>query len=173
MNLSDIDCDTAELAGALLNLGKLLVPAQLLTKQGALDEAEIKVVRDSLLASADIMGRIEFEGPVVETMRQSMEKVDGSGFPKGLSGDEILLTARIVGVANSFVALISQRAHRSGLSVDIAIKTLMEQVDKAWDRGVVAALVSYLENKGGHAEWDLVAPVPEDEKPAEDNPWQR
>lgn len=134
MGLSNMEADTAELAGALLNLGKLLVPAQLLTKTTALDDAELKVIRDSLLASADIVSCIAFEGPVVETMRQSMERVDGSGFPKGLKGDDILLTARIVSVANTFVALISPRAHRAGLSVDKAVSTLLEQADRTVDR---------------------------------------
>lgn len=173
MNLSDIDQDAAEMGGALLNLGKLLVPANILTKHGQLDEAELKIVRDSLLTSADIVSRIEFEGPVVESLRQSMEKVDGTGFPDGLKGDEIALTARILAVANTFVALISPRAHRAGLDIDSAVKTLMAQVDKAYDRGVVAALVSYLENKGGREVWELSAPPPPEETPAEDNPWQR
>lgn len=173
MSLSDIDCDATEMAGALLNLGKLLVPQSILTKQGQLDEAELKVVRDSLLTSAEIVSRIEFEGPVVEALRQSLEKVDGSGFPDGKKGDEIILAARILAVANTFVALISPRAHRSGMNVDEAMRMLMGQVDKAYDRGVVAALVSYLENKGGREVWEMSAPPPPDEAPAEENPWQR
>jgi len=81
-------------------------------------------------------------------------------------------------VANSFVALISPRAHRAGLSIDEAIRKLMEQVDSAYDRRVVAALVSYIDNKGGREVWELVSipqaaePAPP-EQPDEDNPWQR
>ncbi len=176
MNLSDIDGDTVELSGALLNLGKLFVPPELLTKQGGLSEEELRVVRDAMLTTADILDRIEFEGPVVETLRQSLEKVDGSGYPGSRKGDDILLTARIIAVANAFVALISARAHRSGLSVDEAVRKLMDQVDFAYDRGVVAALVSYLENKGGREVWELVSAPPAPEvppPPADDNPWQR
>jgi len=178
MALPDVEVDSVELAGALLNLGKLLVPASILTKHGPLDENELKAVRESLLASADLVGRIEFEGPVVETLRQSLEKYDGSGYPNGLKGDDILVTARILAVANSFVALISPRAHRAGLSIDEAIRKLMEQVDSAYDRRVVAALVSYIDNKGGREVWELVSipqaaePAPP-EQPDEDNPWQR
>lgn len=174
MNLSDIDQDAAEMSGALLNLGKLLVPANILTKQGSLDEAELKIVRDSLLASAEIVSRIEFEGPVVEALKQSLEKIDGSGFPEGRVGDDIILNARILAVANAFVALISPRAHRSGMSVDEAVRVIMGQTDKAYDRGVVAAMVSYLENKGGREVWELSAPpAPDDSASTEDNPWQR
>ena len=173
MDLSPIECDTVEMAGALLNLGKLLVPAQLLTKEGGLDESEMRVVRDSLMGSADIVSAIDFEGPVVDTMRQSMERFDGSGFPKGLKGDDILLSARIVSVANTFVALVSARAHRAGKTVDEAIDILMADMDKAFDRGVVAALVSYLDNKGGRDEWDLIAPSLDEESSSEENPWMR
>jgi len=173
MNLSDIDQDATEMAGALLNLGKLLVPANILTKQGALDEAELKVVRDSLLTSADIVSRIEFEGPVVESLKQSLERVDGTGFPDGRTGDEIVVNARILAVANTFVALISPRAHRAGMSVDEAVRVLMGQVDKAYDRGVVAALVSYLENKGGREVWELAAPQQPEDNSTDENPWQR
>lgn len=173
LRLSDVDTEAAELGGALLNLGKLLVPPQILTKQGQLDDAELKIVRDSLLTSASIMEQIEFNGPVVATMRQSMEKVDGSGFPDGLVGDAILLPARIVAVANAFVALVSARAHRPGLSVDKALDLLMASADKAYDRGVVAALVNYLDNKGGRAEWGNTEIEAEAQAPQDDNPWQR
>lgn len=173
LGLSDIDCDATEMAGALLNLGKLLVPADLLVKQTPLDETEIKIVRDSLIASADIVKQIEFEGPVVETLRQSLEKVDGSGYPGNLKGDDILLTARVLSVANAFVALISPRAHRVGKSIDDALKILMEQEGKAYDRGVIAALMSYIDNKGGREVWGHIAPPPAEEQPEEDNPWLR
>lgn len=174
MNLSDVDCDALEMAGALLNLGKLLVPADILTKHGQLDEAELKIVRDSLIASADIVSQIEFEGPVVETLRQSLEKVDGSGYPDGKKGDEILNTARILAVANAFVALISPRAHRAGMDVEAALTVLMKQVDTAYDRGVIGALTSFMENKGGRESWALVAaPATPEEDTSDDNPWQR
>lgn len=173
LGLSDIDTNAVEMAGALMNLGKLLVPQQILTKQGQLDEAELRVVRDSIIASADIVSSIEFEGPVVETLRQSLEKFDGSGFPQGRVGEDIILTARILAVANAFVALISQRAHRASLSIDAAIDSMMAQEGKAYDRGVIAALVNYIDNKGGRAEWELLSPPPVEDNPVDDNPWQR
>jgi HD-GYP domain-containing protein (c-di-GMP phosphodiesterase class II) len=176
MSLSDIDTDTSELAGALLNLGKLFVPPDILTKQGGLNADELKVVRDAMLTTADVLARIEFEGPVVETLRQSLEKFDGTGYPDGRKGDDIILTGRIVAVANAFVALISARAHRSGLPLDEAVRKLMDQVDSSYDRRVVAALVSYLDNKGGREVWELVSAPAAPEAPppaADDNPWQR
>lgn len=173
MGLDETMRDSVEMAGALLNFGKLLVPAQLLTKETALDEAELKVVRDSLLSSAEILSPISFDGPVIETLRQIQEKVDGSGFPQGLQGDQIIVSARIVSVANAFVALISSRAHRSGMSLDTALGILLKQVDLAYDRAVIAALVNYLDNKGGRDEWEFMAPPPDISTLGADNPWLR
>ncbi len=173
MGLDGTMRDAVEMAGALLNFGKLLVPAQLLTKETALDEAELKVVRDSLLSSAEILSPISFDGPVIETLRQIQEKVDGSGFPNGFQGDQILVSARIVSVANAFVALISPRAHRSGMALDTAIDILFKQVDRAYDRAVIAALVNYLDNKGGRDEWEIMAPPPDISTLGTDNPWLR
>lgn len=173
LGLSKVESEAVEMAGELLNLGKLLVPQQILTKQGPLDEAELRVVRDSILASGDLVSKIEFEGPVVETLHQSLERVDGSGFPQGRVGDDIIITARILAVANSFVALISPRAHRAGLPLDAAIEALLAQEGKAYDRGVVAALINYIDNKGGRTEWEMIAPPAVAEKPADENPWQR
>lgn len=173
LGLSDVDAEAAEMAGALMNLGKLLVPQQILTKQGQLDEAELRVVRDSILTSADIVSNIAFEGPVVETLKQSLERADGTGFPQGRAGDDIIITARILAVANAFVAMISPRAHRAGMPLDTAIEALMAQEGKAYDRGVIAALVNYIDNKGGRAEWELISPPPPEETVDDNNPWQR
>src|SRR5207302_2662956 len=102
--------ETVETAGYLMNFGKLLVPPELLTKTGPLSEAEMVLIRSSIQTTADIIAGIEFDGPVVETLRQMQERFDGEG-PRGLKGDAILLTARIVAVANAFVAMASPRAY--------------------------------------------------------------
>ncbi|MDG1709467.1 MAG: HD domain-containing phosphohydrolase [Emcibacteraceae bacterium] len=78
---------------------------------------------------------------------------DGNGEPNGLSGDNILMSARIVSVANAFVGMTSARSHRSGLDLLLAIATLMDEGGKKFDRRPVIALMNYLENKGGLAEW--------------------
>jgi len=130
------------------------VPAEVLTRSGVLSAGEIQQVRDSLQASADLIAEIEFDGPVVETLRQLQERWDGSGGPNGLKGEEILLPARIVAVANAYVAMVSPRAWREGSTVDEAITRLMADVGTDFDRRAVAALVNYLDNHGGRAEWD-------------------
>lgn len=156
MELDAVTCQTVEIAGRLMGLGKILVPAEVLTRTGGLSPDEMQQVRDSLQASADLIADIEFDGPVVETLRQLRERWDGTGEPGALAGDGILLPARIVAVANAFVAMVSPRAWRAGASVDDAIGRLMDEVGKAFDRRVVAALINYLDNRGGRAEWDAL-----------------
>ncbi|HXM70669.1 MAG TPA: HD domain-containing phosphohydrolase, partial [Thermoanaerobaculia bacterium] len=122
MGLDPTLVESAEIAGNLMNLGKILVPVDILTKEGRLSEEEIEHVRDSLDATADFLEGIEFDGPVVETLRQSRENWDGSGRPRGLAGEAILPTARAVAVANAFVAMVSPRLNRPGLDMNAVVE---------------------------------------------------
>jgi PAS domain S-box-containing protein len=154
MGLSPVQIATAQTAGRLMNLGKILIDPALLTKGADLSEDERQQIRRAMLASGDLLQGVEFDGPVSETLRQSLTRWDGTGVPVGLRGEDILPTARVVSVANAFVGMLSARAHRSALSVDDAINACMRDVGKAFDRRTVAALVNYMDNRGGRAEWE-------------------
>jgi len=145
--------ETVGIAGSLMNLGKIFVPKELLTANRALSDEERKLIVESVLTSADLLEGVAFEGPVVETLRQLLEHVDGTGHPKGLKGDDILKTARICAVANAFVGMVSARAYRPGLEFDRAIDILMDEAGRRFDRSVVAALVNRLDNHGGRQRW--------------------
>ena len=160
MGLDDVECETARFAGALMNVGKILVPESLLTRDTVLSEAERKQIQDGINATAELLAEVEFSGPVIETLRQSQERFDGRGWPRGLEGDEILLSARITAVANAFVGMVSARAHRPGLSVESVTSELLNEAGAAYDRRVVAALVNYLDNKGGRDDWQTDARPP-------------
>lgn len=153
MGLDDIMAETAETAGSLMNVGKLLVPADLLTKTGDLGEDEVLQIRECISAGAGLLEDVPFEGPVVETLRQMTEKWDGSGAPRGLAGDDIIVTARIVAVANAFVAILNPRAWRPGVDFDQALDTIQAASGTDFDRAVVAALINRLENRGGRQDW--------------------
>ncbi|HEX6120651.1 MAG TPA: HD domain-containing phosphohydrolase, partial [Dongiaceae bacterium] len=144
--------ETAEIAANLLNLGKIMIPPEVLAKTGDLTEEERRLLRNSVQVSADIIQDIEFDGPVVDTLRQAQERWDGSGQPRGLKGEDILITARIIGVANALVGMISDRAFRQGMPLDAAIEFLFKEAGHAYDRRVVAALVNYLDNRDGRAQ---------------------
>ncbi|MGB8274743.1 MAG: HD domain-containing phosphohydrolase [Alphaproteobacteria bacterium] len=160
MGLDMVAAEAAEIAGNLMNLGKILVPPELLTKVGALDPNELRRVRESLQTTAELLSGIEFDGPVLETLRQCQEHVDGSGWPRGIAGDDIAVTARIVAAANAFVAMVSPRSYRAGVSIDDALAALLAGVGKTFDRGVVAALINHMDNRGGRAQWAALDALP-------------
>lgn len=150
MALDPMMAETAEIAGTVMNIGKMEVPAEWLTKPGALNDQERNAIRESLLESARMLDGIEFDGPVAETLRQSLEHWNGKG-PQKLKGDEILVSARIVAAANAFVGMVSPRSYRKAMTVDEALKVLMKGIDKEFDRKVVVALANYIDNRGGRA----------------------
>ncbi|RMF67459.1 MAG: hypothetical protein D6740_11880 [Alphaproteobacteria bacterium] len=133
----------------------------MLLKKGRLSEDELALVRNAMKKSADLLTGVEFDGPVVETLRQLQARVDGTGDPP-LKGEEILITARILAVANAFVAMVSPRAHRKGLSIDEALAELQKEAGTRFDRGVVAALAHQIENLDGRRRWARFAEMPED-----------
>ncbi len=153
MGLEPVQVEAAEIAGSLMNFGKVLVSRRILTKTGALTSEELQRVRDGILTSAEILGIIGFEGPVVPTLRQVLERYDGTGAPEGLAGEEILVTARIVSVANAFVALVSPRAHRDSLPFREAVEHMMKEAGKAYDERVIIALNHYIENRPNKLDW--------------------
>lgn len=155
-----LDVETVEIAGTLMNLGKILVPREVLTKRGELSAGELRAVRESLMKSADLLEHLAFEGPVADTLRQVQAHYDGSGRPEGLAGDDILITARILAVANAFVGMVSPRAHRDGLGFDAALAQLQAQAGRSFDRRVVSALAHRLDNEGGRSDWAHFAERP-------------
>lgn len=148
MGLDPVLVETAETAGNLMNIGKIVIPSELLTKTETLGKNEKQAIRDSLAQSAELLSNIEFDGPVVETIRQAAERFDGGG-PLGLKGEAILITARIVAVANAFIGMISPRSYRAAIDIDNAGKLLLENIETQFDRRVVVALVNFIENQHG------------------------
>jgi HD-GYP domain-containing protein (c-di-GMP phosphodiesterase class II) len=102
--------------------------------------------------SAELLRNVAFDGPVVETIEHLGEWWDGSG-PLGLQGHGILHSTRILAVANAFVAMASPRAHRRAMTFDQISIVLLEQAGSKFDRGVVSALLNYVDNRGGSAKW--------------------
>lgn len=153
MGLDQTQIEASEIAGSLMNFGKVLVSRRILTKTTALTAEELQRVRDSILTSSEILGIIGFEGPVVPTLRQVLERYDGTGAPEGLKGEAILITARIVSAANAFVAFVSPRAHRDSLPFREAIACMMKEAGKAYDERVLIALSHYIENRPNKLDW--------------------
>lgn len=153
MGLGDDDVRTVDLAGNLMNLGKVLISPELLTKTDRLTKDELQNIRECVLSGADLLEGLEFDVPVGATVRDLQEYWDGSGYPKGLKGEDIRLGARIISVANAFVGMVSPRAYRDAMSFTEAENELMAAADRAFDRRVILALLNFIENRGGREDW--------------------
>jgi HD-GYP domain-containing protein (c-di-GMP phosphodiesterase class II)/flagellar basal body-associated protein FliL len=134
LELDRREVDTAAFAGTLKNVGTLFDGEK------------------SIINSAMLLQGIDFEGPVVDAIRQSEERYDGKG-PQGLGGEDILLPARIVAVAAAFVDLTCPRDEGAGLTLEEATARLLQESGTVYDRRVVSALLNHLENHGGAIKW--------------------
>lgn len=146
MQLPEEERRALDMAANLANVGKIFLPREILTKTGPLTESEQAQLRQHVQYSLDILSNLEFDGPVLEIIAQKQEHLDGSGYPNGLQGEQIRLSARILAVANAFVALVSPRAWRERLTPEAALDQLLKGAGSSYDRQVIAALFHVVEN---------------------------
>jgi len=139
---------TVEMAANLSQIGKMFIDKELIAAQRPLTEEERHQVEQHVEHAGRILRPIPFELPVPETIFQMNELLDGSGYPKGLQGDAILLTAKVLCVANSFCAMVEPRSYRSGKSVNEALHELESMTDR-YDSNVVHALREVIESPTG------------------------
>ena len=121
-----------------------------------LTPAEELMLQENINYSVDILKDLDFEGPVLEFVRQKNECLDGSGYPNGISGDAIYQESRILSVANAFVAMTSSRAYRTGKPVKEVLEILLSEADSRYDRHVIAALFHVAENHSDWVNWQQV-----------------
>lgn len=134
-------------AGALHDIGKISVPIEILSKPGALSGAEFALVQGHARAGYELLSTIVFPWPVAEIVLQHHERIDGSGYPDGRSGDDILLEARILAVADVMESMSSHRPYRPALGTDAALAELEANQGKRYDPNVVAACVTLFRAK--------------------------
>ncbi|MBA3440319.1 MAG: HD domain-containing protein [Pyrinomonadaceae bacterium] len=144
-----LKCDEAEIealkAGALLHdIGKIAVPDHILHKPGKLTAAEFEKMKSHTLVGAQILGRVEFPYPVVPIVRNHHERWDGKGYPDGLAGEDIPLTARILSVVDCFDAVREDRQYRKGMTREEAIKLIMDGSGVHYDPRVVGTFITHL-----------------------------
>lgn len=156
MNLPREKMNALSMAALLANVGKLSVPAEILTSVETLTPEASSILHKSNQYSVEILQGLEFEGPVVEFVKQKNEHLDGSGYPEGLSGESIHQESRILAVANAFVAMSSSRAYRPGKAIKEVLELLFEQADSHYDRQVIAALLYAAESRPGWKDWRQV-----------------
>lgn len=130
---------TVEIAAYLSQIGKLAVPVEVLTKPGRLSDEEVKQMQSHVHHAARILRDIDFELPVLEAVTKMHERLGGQGYPDGISGDQIPLTARILGACDVFCARIEPRVYRCSITPESALD-ILDQNDGRYDQRVIAAL---------------------------------
>jgi PAS domain S-box-containing protein len=137
-----------QVAATIHDVGKLIVPAEILSSPGRLKEAEFALIKQHPQAGYDIVSGIEFPWPVPEMVLQHHERLDGSGYPNGLRGEEIAMGARIIAVADTVEAITSHRPYRPALGLEVAIKVISDGRGTLFDPEVVdACCLLFAENR--------------------------
>ncbi|MCE5333127.1 MAG: PAS domain S-box protein, partial [Desulfobacteraceae bacterium] len=152
--VSDIACAIAEelglsaealqgirMAGLIHDIGKIAVPAELLSKPGKINEHEFALIRSHVQTGFDILRTIEFPWPVAEVAFQHHERIDGTGYPRNLRGEEILIEARIIAIADVVEAMASHRPYRAALGMRVAIAEIQRGKGAAYDAVVADACI--------------------------------
>jgi len=139
LKLSADRMEGLRLSGELHDVGKIHVPAEILSKPGEISEAEHNIIKTHPQVGHDILKTIEFPWPVAQIVLQHHERWDGSGYPFGLRGEEILLEARILAVADVIEAMATHRPYRPALSIEEALEEVRKNRAKLYDPRVVDA----------------------------------
>jgi putative two-component system response regulator len=135
--------------GALIHdLGKIQVPAEILSKPTRISPVEFELIKGHAQAGYEILKGIEYPWPVAEMARQHHERLDGSGYPRGLKGDDILLEARVLAVADTVEAMASHRPYRPGLGIDKALAEIKRGRGSIYDPLVADACLRLFRDKG-------------------------
>ncbi|MBU3626362.1 HD-GYP domain-containing protein [Polynucleobacter sp. JS-Safj-400b-B2] len=147
MGLDEESIVGLKMAGLIHDIGKIAVPAEILTKPSALSGFEEKLVQLHPEQGYELLKDIEFPWPVADMVRQHHERIDGSGYPLGLRGDQILPGAKILAVADTLEAMSTHRPYRAALGLPAAIAQIKAESGKQLDAMVVSAAVKLFDGK--------------------------
>lgn len=134
-------CEDLEMMGLVHDIGKIAVPAEILTKPTRLSNLEMEIVKCHAQTGYEILKDVEFAAPVAEIIRQHHERMDGSGYPRGLKGDEILPEARVLAVADVIESMAAHRPYRPALGLDVAVAEVERGKGTLYDTEVVDAIL--------------------------------
>jgi len=135
-------------AGLLHDVGKIFIPIEMLTKPGQLTQDEFATIKNHPKAGYEILKSIEFPWPIAEIVLQHHERMDGSGYPSGLKGDDIRLESRLLGVADTVEAMFHPRSYRPALGMDKALREIAKDKGVLYDRDVVEACLAVFLDRG-------------------------
>jgi HD-GYP domain-containing protein (c-di-GMP phosphodiesterase class II) len=136
------------IAGAVHDVGKIMVPSEILTKPGRISPLEYQLVQEHAQKGFEILRPVDFPWPVAEVARQHHERFDGSGYPRGLKGEAILMEARIVAVADVIESMAAHRPYRAGLGLERALTEIEKNSGRLYDPAVAASALRLFRERG-------------------------
>jgi PAS domain S-box-containing protein/putative nucleotidyltransferase with HDIG domain len=148
MDLDEELVDGIRLAATIHDIGKHAVPVEILTKPGALSPYEIELIRTHPIVGWEILSEAAFPDPIATVVRQHHERLDGTGYPDGISGDAITLEARIIAVADVVEAISSHRPYRASLGLEEALFEIQRHKGSHFDPQVVSACIRCFRQDG-------------------------
>ena len=154
MGLPDEQVEGIRVAGLIHDIGKISVPLEILSNPDGISELEYGIIKAHPRIGYDILKAVEFPWPVAEIVLQHHERLDGSGYPQGLSGEEILLEAKILGVADVMDAITSHQPYRAARGLDRALEEISRNRGVLYDPGAVGACLKLFKQKGFKFEED-------------------
>ena len=160
MGLSQDKIDGIRLAGSIHDIGKISIPSEILSKPTKLTEIEFSMIKEHAKKGYEMLKNVESPWPLAQIIYQHHERMDGSGYPRNLKGDEIIMEARIMAVADVVEAMASHRPYRPGLGIDAALAEIEKNKETYYDNTVVDACLRLFREKGfqltDHRETNLV-----------------
>lgn len=147
MRLPPDRIEAIRMAGVVHDLGKLSVPAEILSKPGKLTKIEFSLIQTHSQVGHDMLGMVELPWPLAGLILQHHERIDGSGYPNGLRGDQIALEARVLSVADVVEAIASHRPYRPALGTDKALRHVLEERGRLYDPAVVDACMRVFQDE--------------------------
>jgi len=146
LKLADEHVKYLRIAALIHDIGKIHIPSDILSKPGKLRDMEWELIRIHAQGSYDILKNIEFPWPIAQIALQHHERLDGSGYPNGLRGDQILLEAKILAVADVIDAMSSDRPYRPALGIEKALEEISQNKGVLYDPVVVDACLKLFRN---------------------------
>jgi HD-GYP domain-containing protein (c-di-GMP phosphodiesterase class II) len=147
MNLSDDQIEGIRMAATIHDLGKISVPAEILSKPTQLTTVEFSLIKTHAQSGYDILKDIDFPWPIARIVLEHHERMDGSGYPNGLTGERLLLESRILAVADVVESMASHRPYRPGLGIDAAMEEIEKNKGTLYDNAVTDACLRLFRDK--------------------------
>lgn len=148
LGLPEDGIEGLRVAGVLHDIGKIYVPAEILSKPTTLTDMEMGIMKTHPGVAFEIIQRVSFPWPVAQIVRQHHERLDGSGYPDGLTGGQMLPEARILAVADVVEAMSSHRPYRAALGLEVALREIESQRGRLYDADAVDACLKLFREQG-------------------------